>query len=656
MINGFYEELNELQKDYPESDFGFLENTDVTSESNAHNFLHGCCDEFAAMLSEMYGYEIECVRNAEGRLVHAYCITEIGGEKAYIDVRGTTTNPVLFFEEFENEITYYPEDGTIMTLNDDSYEVEAKTETWKDKDSFFDGEYEGWSDEDIKQFIREQGIYYNPNRIREGVFAKQMFFHVTPLENVESIRKKGLVPQIGERSAEIGETEENVYLFTSYEAMDNALMNWLGEWYNERYGEDCELAVLKILVPPEIEVVDEGVSYEVVCKERIPSEYISFYDELGNELSLKEELTLYRYEIYCEGKDQDVGFLVGIEDLGLSCEKEFLLLKPFDDALANPILPGMRNSVSFFTEAGNKKFQKAIRDVVVAYEDSIFDVKLAVLRLPSSVFAQVVYQDENQVCLPREFYKKELEDFITRDVPVWDDNFKVVDSQEIGPLYHVGTMDISKKATYSLEGNGLSVSNCPEVWRKITKGSTHGDSFLLYKENVKLLDYYALAEDEKGKIISWAIEEGYVVSETLYKYMFDDEDGNVCYSLFSTYEEALYEADDDMDWVEAVDGLLPTDKMKEESIVKVELLNVMDFITSYYAEKVLGYDGVYWDETLDVAAYSAPRGVIFNSKLDAFHVKNVTKERQKPLDEKIKNAAIGNTVGSVRCKGNDFTR
>ena len=37
------------------------------------------------------------------------------------------------------------------------------------------------------------------------------------------------------------------------------------------------------------------------------------------------------------------------------------------------------------------------------------------------------------------------------------------------PLYHVGSMDISKKTRNSYEGNGLSVSICPSAWESIAK-------------------------------------------------------------------------------------------------------------------------------------------------------------------------------------------
>ena len=160
MHNGFYKELDELRKDDPEADFGCLENVDVTPDRNAFRFLHGFCDEFAAMLSDVYGYEIEAVRHFDedgfgGKLIHAYCVSEIAGEKAYIDIRGITTDVEKFFEAFENEVTYYP-DGELWDL-----EGQATMERWASKDELFDGDYEGWSNEDIRQFIFNNGSYYN---------------------------------------------------------------------------------------------------------------------------------------------------------------------------------------------------------------------------------------------------------------------------------------------------------------------------------------------------------------------------------------------------------------------------------------------------------------------------------------------------------------
>ena len=394
MKQGFYMELDELRRDAPDANFGFLENVAVSEDLNAFNFLHGFCPDFTAMLSDIYGYEIVAIRHWDeedvtGKLIHAYCISEHQGETFFIDVRGITNDPVLFFEEFENEVTYYPKDGKLWDL-----EGPVGVESWPNKDSLFDGDYEGWADDKIREFIFMNASCYSPAAIQK--------------------------------------------LFES------------------------------IKVP-----------------------------------------------------------------------------------------------------------------------------------------------------------------------------FQTFDPVRIGSLYHVGTMDISKKSRTSFEGNGLSVSNCPDVWRRITEGFTHGDCFQLSKPDLKLLDYYALTKEEIETIQNWAVEHGYVEPGQVYKSIVWDEEGNELYSLYDSYDKALEESDFEEDRVKAVAGLLPMKKLTEQSLVKVELLNVQDIITSLYAERVLDYDGIYWDEFLDEAAYSAPRGVIFNSKLPSFNVVNNTKEQEKKpaLNVRIQSAS-----------------
>lgn len=198
--------------------------------------------------------------------------------------------------------------------------------------------------------------------------------------------------------------------------------------------------------------------------------------------------------------------------------------------------------------------------------------------------------------------------------------FRTFPQRLIGNLYHVGTMDITKKSKFSHEGNGLSVSNCPDAWRRITEGLTHGKTFMLRKRGMKLLDFYMLTAEEKSEIQRWAVSNSYVEEATLYKSITWNEFGEEFFSLYESYEEALTEADNEEERVQPVDGLLPTQKMKDTSMVHIELLQVRDFVTTLYTEQVLNYDGIYWDELLDEGVYSAPRGVIFNSKLPSFTV------------------------------------
>ena len=194
--------------------------------------------------------------------------------------------------------------------------------------------------------------------------------------------------------------------------------------------------------------------------------------------------------------------------------------------------------------------------------------------------------------------------------------YKVFPPGKIRVLYHVGTMDYSRKRKDSHEGDGLSVSICPEVWERITEGYSHGATHTLYKENPRLLDYYALTSEQKSEVSEWGKSQGYVQETILYKAIFYDEDGKEYYSLHLSREEALEESEE----TEEIQGLIPTEKLKAETYTNIDLISVFDVVLEKYTEQVLGYDGIYWDEELDVFGYSAPRGVIFNSRLVSFQI------------------------------------
>ena len=105
------------------------------------------------------------------------------------------------------------------------------------------------------------------------------YYHVSLMSNLESIMEKGLIPQIGERSVDIGETVEAVYLFPSFEDMENALMNWLGEWYIDEYDEDVPLMSLEISLPDDFPIKDGEVEYEKISEVIISPKYIKFLRE-----------------------------------------------------------------------------------------------------------------------------------------------------------------------------------------------------------------------------------------------------------------------------------------------------------------------------------------------------------------------------------------
>lgn len=116
------------------------------------------------------------------------------------------------------------------------------------------------------------------------------YFHVTPKDNLDSILSNGLIAQIGERSLEIRERQNAVFLFPNFEEMNNALYNWLGEAF-----EDIDLIILQIDLPDDFPVYREVDSngndfYEVHCTCDISEEYITaVYDESYEPLQTVEK-------------------------------------------------------------------------------------------------------------------------------------------------------------------------------------------------------------------------------------------------------------------------------------------------------------------------------------------------------------------------------
>lgn len=91
-------------------------------------------------------------------------------------------------------------------------------------------------------------------------------FHVTKAKNIPSIRRHGLIPQIGKNSSKIGETEKQIYFFYDQEMLNDALMNWLGDLLDE-----SRIAVLTVQVPNDwIEPINYLTDYEACVKRVVP--------------------------------------------------------------------------------------------------------------------------------------------------------------------------------------------------------------------------------------------------------------------------------------------------------------------------------------------------------------------------------------------------
>ena len=72
----------------------------------------------------------------------------------------------------------------------------------------------------------------------ETPFERDQYgYHITNIDSMDGIREKGLIPQIGERSKFIGETEESVFFICNlYDVRE-----WINAIYYKRNIEELEL-------------------------------------------------------------------------------------------------------------------------------------------------------------------------------------------------------------------------------------------------------------------------------------------------------------------------------------------------------------------------------------------------------------------------------
>jgi hypothetical protein len=194
-------------------------------------------------------------------------------------------------------------------------------------------------------------------------------------------------------------------------------------------------------------------------------------------------------------------------------------------------------------------------------------------------------------------------------------------------VYHVGNLDAPRKKPHvSYEGSGLSVSLHPEEWRKIARGKVSGDTWALSKEDPKFL--LANKANQK-KARQWAIDNGWLKSQTRYQVSwFDDEMNDTMAMTFDSLDEAKEEAEAYGVEVEEIDSVALDSKgltyWREAFSSRPSNSLAESFAILWYAE-YKGYDGVWWNDKLDPARLSAPRGVIFQSKLPEWSKTKVEK-------------------------------
>ena len=106
--------------------------------------------------------------------------------------------------------------------------------------------------------------------IKEQAFnPSKDYFHVCKDDDISSISQKGLLIQVGDRSSQLNE-EPGIFLFRSVDSPYDAVMNWLGD----EYDESVVLSILKVSLPANFPLEVVPNSFEVISRTDIPPSFI----------------------------------------------------------------------------------------------------------------------------------------------------------------------------------------------------------------------------------------------------------------------------------------------------------------------------------------------------------------------------------------------
>lgn len=110
-----------------------------------------------------------------------------------------------------------------------------------------------------------------------------------------------------------------------------------------------------------------------------------------------------RFELYCEGKPQNVGILIGVDELDCEDETKEFLIKDFNQYLLVPEFykkpKPSRDVLAFFTEEGYTFFEKSIERVIMCFQkQGLFDI--VEIKAPEKK-QKIIYRDNLQVLIEK---------------------------------------------------------------------------------------------------------------------------------------------------------------------------------------------------------------------------------------------------------------
>lgn len=207
-----------------------------------------------------------------------------------------------------------------------------------------------------------------------------------------------------------------------------------------------------------------------------------------------------------------------------------------------------------------------------------------------------------------------------------------------GTVAHMGAMHLADKRPESFEGRHLSVSVNPDAWLEIAR--IRGDTAFIIKkkanehgqkQSMLFVDIQAILcdlsyESIKLKIIQYAIDKKYIRESQVYHYdIFDDEARSLLTFSESSMEKCLIECgvepdeynqdEDDYNIRSATIYTGTEDFCRMHNIIYNLCHDHVDLaIVEVLHECCQELDGAWWNDELDAAVLSAPRGGLFTDR------------------------------------------
>jgi hypothetical protein len=188
-------------------------------------------------------------------------------------------------------------------------------------------------------------------------------------------------------------------------------------------------------------------------------------------------------------------------------------------------------------------------------------------------------------------------------------------------VFHVGTLNADdKRSQYStsLEGDGLSVSLHPDEWIQIARLGGN-PTWRATRDGNRFVDRWEITDEQRHAIEAWAVAVGLVETVTrfeLTRYDCELEDDYITH--LCTFDEADSERDGDDDaTITEIQTLAVRPALASLAAATAgDTLGAFDAALGVFVQTHTDADGVWWFDTYNPDALSAPRGVIFADRVE----------------------------------------